>query len=210
MTARLLALAAALAVAAPGRADLVTLGVPAEYTPGTPFAVDVGLTPVTNLGLYNVELVFRSPGAAPGWLDLAAPVTAAGSGYVFVAPDNFLGNWAVVGSEYRLTLSDFTLDPTGPDVAAGVNDRLSSVLVRPSADLTTPIEVGIDRTSLFVDDTNGDSLLGTGPLPSVTIAPTAVPAPAGLACGLIAVGVLLARRRRAHTPAAAPPSGVSA
>lgn len=201
MTARLLALAAALAVAAPGRADLVTLGVPTEYTAGTPFAVDVGLAPVTNLGLYNVELVFRSPGAAPGWLDIS-PASAAGSGYVFPTAVNFLGTAGAAGSEYRLTLSDFTLDPTGPDVVAGVNDRISRVLVRPVAGLTTPIEIGIDRTSLFVDDANGGSLLGNGPLPSATVTPTAVPAPAGLAGGLIAAGVLLARRlRRPTTPA---------
>ncbi len=193
------ALAALAALAAcSARAEFVTLAAPATYTPGTPFTVNVGLTPVSNLGLYNVEVVFRAAGASGSWLTIDPPAAVA-SGYVFPSADNFLGNSLAGGGEYRLTLSDFTLDPTGPDVTAGVNDRIAVVTLRPAPTLTTPIEVSIDRTSLFVDDAAGNSLLGDGPLPVAVVSPVStepapVPAPAGIVLMGIAALVFAVRR----------------
>ena len=179
------------------RADMVTLDLPSSYTPGTAFTVNVGLTPVSNLGLYNVEVVFRTPGAIGGLLTIDPPA-AATSGYVFPSPINFLASSNVSGTDYRLTLSDFTLSLTGPDVVAGVNDKITSLTVRPSTSLDFPITVFIDRSSLFIDDANGDSLLTNGDLPSGTInlnSTAAVPGPAGWVCGVLACGVLGLRWR---------------
>lgn len=185
------------------RADMVTLSVASEYTPGTPFTVQVGLSPVFNLGLYNVEVVFRTTGPVAGLLSVNDPA-AAGSGYVFPTADNFFGSRVESGNEYRVTLSDFTLDPTGPDVAGGVNDQLATLTVLPAAGLTSSIDVFIDRTSLFIDDANGLSLLTDGTLPTATVTPTAVPAPAGV-IGLAGVVLVLAARRRLF---AVLPSGI--
>lgn len=200
MPTRFLALFVVVFVAAGARADIVTLGASDSYTPGNPFTVDVGLTPVDNLGLYNVELVFRSFGASPGWLMIDPPAAAA-SGYVFPSGDNFFGSSLVVGNEYRLTLSDFTLNSIGPNVLAGVNDRIGMVTVRPISTLTSPIEVSIDRSSLLVDDASGNSLLTGGSVPSVVLTPITpdpnpVPAPGGLVLGVVAIGVLAAWRSR--------------
>ena len=202
MNVRSLALLAAVGLAGAARADVVTLAVPDAYSPATAFTVGVRLSPVSNLGLYNVELVIRSPGAPAGWLAVSPPSPAAG-GYVFTTTDNFLGSSVAAGSEYRLTLSDFTLDATGPDVTAGVNDRLATLTFLPSSTPTTPIEVSIDRTSLFVDDAAGDSLQTGGPLPVAVVGPGAtepapVPAPAGIALAAVAVGVFAVRRWRAR------------
>lgn len=57
-----------------------------------------------------------------------------------------------------------------------------------------------------MEDANGNSLLGNGPLPAATVTPNAVPAPAGL----IAAGVLFARLRHAQTPADNAPTGAAA
>ena len=175
------------------RADMVTLSVSSEYTPGTPFMIQVGLLPVSNLGLYNIEVVFRTPDPVAGLLSVVDP-SPAGGGYVFPTADNFFGSRVASGNEYRVTLSDFTLAPTGPDLAGGVNDRLATLTVLPAAGLTANIDVFIDRTSLFIDDANGLSLLTDGPLPTATVTST-VPAPAGLV-GLAGVALTLAARRR--------------
>ncbi len=192
-----LTVALAALAACSARAEFVTLAAPGTYTPGSPFTVNVGLTPVSDLGLYNVEVVFRSAGASGSWLTIDLPAAATG-GYVFPSADNFLGSALVSGSEYRVTLSDFTLDPTGPNVTAGVNDRLSALTVRPDPTLTSAIEVSIDRSSLFVDDADEDSLLVDAVLPAVSVAPpptdpTPVPAPAGVLLAAVGLAVLVAR-----------------
>jgi len=94
------------------------LSVASEYTPGTPFTVQVGLSPVFNLGLYNVEVVFRTTDPVAGLLSVNAP-SAAGSGYVFPTAVNFFGSRLESGNEYRGTLSDFTHAATGSDVVGG-------------------------------------------------------------------------------------------
>jgi len=72
--------------------------------------------------------------------------------------------------------------------------------VLPAAGLTSPIDVFIDRGSLFIDDVNGSSLLTDGPLPTATLTagaapPTAGPAPAGLV-SVAGMALVLAVRRR--------------
>jgi len=176
-------------------ADTVTLSLPGSYTPGTPFTADIGLTPVSNLGLYNVEVVFQTTSAISGLLTVTPP-TLANSGYVFGSMSNFFASSNASGNQLRVVLSDFILDPTGPNVVAGDNDRLSRLTLTPSTNLVGPISVFIDRTSLFIDDANGNTLLTDSPLPTGTLTPTnAVPAPAGLVMALIAFTLFAARRR---------------
>lgn len=187
------AIAVALAAAVPGRADYVVLDQPDAYTPGTPFTVGVGLAPVSDLGAYNVELVFRTTRPVAGLLAVDPPAAAA-SGYVFPSPANFLAGAVASGTDYRVTLSDFGLAPTGPTVVAGVNDRLTSLTVRPAAGLTGPISVFVERSSLQIDDAAGGSLLGPGEPPSGVVA-QAVPGPAAWACGATCLVALAVRRR---------------
>lgn len=185
------------AATSPARADFVILDLPGGYTPGTPFTVGVGLSPVSNLGLYNVEVVFRTTGPAAGVLSVTSPQAAA-SGYVFPSASNFLASPVVSGTDYRLTLSDFTLGAAGTTVIPGVNDRITSLTVNPASTLSGPITVFVEPTSLQLDDPAGMSLLGTGS-PPAGIIPAAVPGPPAWACGVCGLVVLGAFRRRLAT-----------
>ncbi len=133
-----------------------------------------------------------------GLLSIDAP-NAAAAGYVFSAPDFFLATPSLVGDQYRLTISDFTLDNPGPDILSGVNDRIATLTVRPSAALTGPIRLFVDPAGSFLEDGDGNPLpLGT--TPSFVIAPSAVPEPSSLILATSGVGLLLVRRRLLRRP----------
>ena len=191
MRLRFLPLFLAAALFQSARADMVNLSAPSTYTPGVPFTVSVGLTPVQNFGLYNIELVFKSSGPTVGLFTVDSPV-ASTANYPFFTAENFLATGLGSGNQYRLTLSDFLLDPNGPDVVLGLNDRIADLTGRPSNSLTGPLSIFVERNSLFLDDANGISLLSSGPLPAISVKPNAVPAPAGLIClasGMLAIAI---------------------
>ena len=194
----LAALALALVGAPAARADFILTTDAVEYTPGQAFNVSLGLGPVANLGLYNAELVIRTAGPVAGTLTVG-PVLPAAVGYVFGTPDFFLAAPTAGGNEFRLALSDFTLDNPGATVAAGVNDRITTFNVLPSAGATGPIRLFLDPAGSFLDDADG-SPIPVSNFPSLTlnpapVDPSVVPAPPAVVCGLIGVGTLAIGRR---------------
>ena len=196
MTARLFSIMTILLVAGSARADMLTLGLPDSYTPGTPFDISIGLAPSSNLGLYNVELVFRTSSSANGLLTINQPL-ASGSGYVFSTTANFFASTSIVGNEYRVTFSDFTLDSSGPNILASVNDRISMLTIQPSPSIKGSIQVSIEPSSLFIDDANGLTLLKTDRLPegSISISTNPVSGPGGFVLGMVAIALFSIRQR---------------
>jgi len=190
------------------QAGSVLLETPTEYAPGDAFTVGVRLSAVSNLALYNIELVFRTSGQPASLLTISPPEAPA-SGYVFPSTEYFLATPQIWDDEYRITLGDFLLTSPGVDVLPGVNDLVAVLTVSPAAGLIGPITVFVDSDSLFLDDPEGSSLLTPGTPPSALVTQTqAVPAPGSLVGALIGLTTLAgygAARGRTR-PAPAPPA----
>lgn len=139
-------LVAPLAAASP----IVLSDLPTGYTPGEPFAFQVELPPIDDLGAYNIDLLLSSDTGVPGDdygfdLDQTAPPA---SGYVFPSDANFFDALNTEAGGQRLTLTDF--DFTGVDVG-GLNRIVATVVATTSPGFTGQLSLTVDASSLILD-----------------------------------------------------------
>lgn len=179
-------------------------GVPATYTPGTPFQFLVRVPVLTDFTGFSVDLIFSTEVANPPLFVSSAPVPVAPGGrYVFPSNATFQSGSSLVGgsSEVVLTFTDTTPSPVVTQT--GVSDTLAIVTVRPGATLTGSITISYGTDSNFAINSelnypppNALTVAQAG-LPPVT---NPVPAPAGaLLLGL--GGLILGARKRLARPA---------
>jgi hypothetical protein len=148
------------------RADTAPIfsDLPSTYVPGTSFTFNVSAPDLTDLGAYNVELVFQTTVNPTNLLTITAAPPTNLNLYPFGTLDNYLqGGPFVSGNSIHLTLSDFTLSDPGVTTVAGVNDLLAQVTVMPGAGLTGPISISVAPDSLQFDTLDGDPIPSNPP-----------------------------------------------
>lgn len=183
--------------AAPARAETLPLitGLPATYTPGTPFTFTLSVPPLPDFNSYSLELVFTTEPINP---PLFAEGSAAVANYVFPDAVGFTSTLStfVDTNQVVLTISDTTAP--GVLVTPGTNDQLATITVTPGADLTGPIQLSIGIDSLFSYSTEqGEYPFLEGIPPIEQSAPPApVPAPAGAVLFALGGLALWARVRK--------------
>lgn len=189
------------AFAAPAAADFNPAldGVPATYTPGTPFSFTVRAGELNDVGLYNVELLFQTVPPAAGLLSATAVPPSDLGQYPFTSTANFLATELVAGNTVSLTITDFSSDPPqGVNTFPFANDTLAIVTVTPGVGLTGPIRLSVNLDTLNWWTTDGGLIPFTPPDGEFVIAQSepdtgAVPAPAGLVLAFTALAGVAGR-----------------
>lgn len=204
-TTTLAAAVAVLVAAGTARADtLPTLSAPAEYTPGTPFNVEIYAAGLTGLTDYTLQFTVTAgtPPSEPD-LTLTAGPPSGLTAYPFPDGSNFHADVSpAVGQTIGVMLTDATTG-SAVNTVAGVNDHLATLTIAPGVGLTGPISITFTSADFSVAHD-----IGNPPLPSLTInqasppPPSSVPAPAGLVLlGVGGLGLAVGRRWFARTPA---------
>lgn len=147
MNRLVLALATLATAAAPSRADTLPLivGLPTEYTAGTPFTFELRAPGLVDFSAYSLELLFQTESNSSATLSVSA-TRGVTPDYAFPL-GSFQSNATLEngGTLHRLAISD-----TGPSVntTANVNDLLALVTVSPSSAFTGSIQLSVDGGSL--------------------------------------------------------------
>ena len=140
--------------------------------------------------------MFATSGPATAISAAFTPAPAPGT-YPFPTQDFFASATGVFNGSYRLTLSDFLLDPSGVNTVAGINDLLGTVRVTPGADVSGPIQISFDPSSLQLDDSAGRPIDATFPNPVIAqeTKVNQTPAPAGVALAFSGGVMFIVRKR---------------
>jgi hypothetical protein len=200
MSRLVLALAALVtATAVPARADTLPLivGLPTEYTAGTPFTFELRAPGLVDFSAYSLELLFETQGDSTSTLSVSA-TRGVTPDYAFPL-GSFQSNTTIEsgGTIHRLQVSD-----TGPMVntTANVNDLLALVTVTPSLGFTGTIQLSVDGGSLvfLVNSEVTPEILPPENIPVINPAapPTnGVPTPAAWVSMAIGLAILGLRRK---------------
>jgi hypothetical protein len=196
-----LALAALVTAASttPVRADPLPLivGLPTEYTPGTPFTFELRAPGVVDFTAYSMELIFQTQVDSTSLLTVSA-TRGVTPEYSFPL-GSFQANTTIApgGLTQNLLISD-----TGPAVntTANVNDLLAIVTVSPSAGFTGSIQLSINPDTLvfLINNEGGPDISPPTNIPIINQAPTpvnGVPTPAAWVSMTIGLAILGMRRR---------------
>lgn len=202
----LLALLAAAATAAPGRADVlpIVVGMPASYLPNPAFFEFELRAPGLNaFTAFNLDLLVSTPSPDPDTRMTVTVSRPADAGYVFGAAGTFTtGQTPANGStEFIVNIAGSVGQP-GVATTAGANEVLAIVRVAPGVGLNEPITFQFDAGTYLFEalSETGQPLQPPDPATVLPEPPTrgAVPGPAGAA--LLGVGgVVLALKRRKVT-----------
>ena len=187
------------------RAETLPLldGIPATYTPGTPFQFVVRVPALSDFTAFSVDLIFGTDIPDPPLFVSAQRAAVAPDGrYVFPTNGTFQWTTSFVGgsSEVVLTFADQTAAPvvTQP----GLNDALAIVTVRPGLTLTGPLTIAIGSETAF--EINAEiNYPAPEPVSVAQVSGPANPVPAPASAALLGFGGLLLgtwhRLRRART-----------
>jgi hypothetical protein len=182
----------------PARADTLPLivGVPLEYTPGTPFTFELRAPGLVDFSAYSIELVFETEVDSTGLLTVSAD---RGSTPDYSFP---IGSFQATNSISPNGLTQTLLiTDSGPNVntTANVNDLLALVTVSPAAGFSGSITLSVNPDNLFfaINSEGGPDI---DPPDNVTIIQAlppvdGVPTPAAWVSMTIGVVILGLRRR---------------
>lgn len=189
---------ATLSTATPSRADTLPLivGLPTEYTPGTPFTFELRAPGLVDFSAFSLQLLFETQVDSTSTLTVSA-TRGVTPEYAFPL-GSFQANTTIEngGFLHRLAISD-----TGPlvNTTANVNDLLAVVTVSPSVGFSGPIQLSVDGGSLMflVNTEVTPEIIPPENIPAINQAPptNGVPTPAAWLSMTLGLAILGLRRR---------------
>ena len=126
-------------------------GLPNTYLPGATIGFDLRLPALTNLGVYNIDLVLESSTGIAGedfFFDVVS-TTPSTSAYLFPTTDYFFDAVNIEPpTRHRITLTDFYLP--GADIVPGLNDLVAHVVLGTSSSFSGAINLSVDASALIL------------------------------------------------------------
>ena len=175
------------------RADTLPLiGLPSGYTPGVPISFDVFAPGLSGLTDYTLQFTVTA-GLPPNLPDLtvSAKAPAGLAGYPFPDASNFNATVTSVAgvNGFNVAITDAT-SGAGVNTILGTNDRLATVTISPSVNLSGPITVQFTQNDFTTARDVGFDLPATVTIDQLPPAPVPDPVPAPPSLVLLALGGL--------------------